>query len=232
MSDDRIIEQIKKLLALSDTSRGATIEEAATAAAKVQTLLFKHNLTMAEVQAVNSDDDGYEMTTTALRGVGREWRRTLLHVIAQANFCRSIGIIGAPWSKLIGKPCNIEIVEYLYAYLVREVWSCWKRRAKQFRKRSRARYCKGCVMAIAVTLEEQRRQDEDAGDTCRALVIRVDQALDAAKDRLAGPTVRHKPRKDRSRSKAIDVGYADGLAIEIRTGLESGAAAPLLEQAS
>lgn len=232
MTADRIIEKIKKLLALADTSRGATIEEAATAAAKAQALLFAHNLTMAQVHATGQDaaEDAIDMRQAELGGAGRGWRRLLLHHVAEANFCRTMAVRGASWNQLIGKPHNMDVAQYLYAYLVREVWSCWKRREKQFRKRSRARYCYGCVLAIAETLVEQRRRDEAASADSRALVVREDRDLAEAARRLAGPAKQVQAGYSKSRSRALEQGFVDGKQIEIRKGLAGRSKTPQLEQ--
>lgn len=227
VTTDKIIEQVKKLLALADTTRGATIEEAAAAAAKAQALLFKHNLTLAQVQEDVQEGDDYRLDTMDL-GARSEWRRILFNEIAVLNFCRTIVLTGTSWSNVIGKPHNIEIVQYLYRYLSREVWSCWTSRKKQFRKKSRARYCQGCVTGIVVTLRLQRRRNEEESEDSRALVLREDQGVEEAKQRLGGPTQKHKVRKER-RSKAHEAGYLDGRQVEICQGLPSGSGAPQLE---
>lgn len=230
MTTNRIIEQIKKLLTLADLSRGATIEEAAIAAAKAQGLLFKYNLTMAEVRATGVDvaEDAIDMRQAELGGAGRGWRRLLLHHVAEANFCRTMAVRGAAWNQLIGKPHNMDVAQYLYAYLVGEVWSCWKRREKQFRKRSRARYCYGCVLAIAETLVEQRRRDESASADSRALVVREDRDLAAAALRLAGPAKQSQAGYRKSRSRALEQGFMDGKQIQIRKGLIATPESPKL----
>lgn len=51
MKKESIISRIKKLLNLTE-DRGATTAEAATAAAKVQALLFEHNLDMSQCESV------------------------------------------------------------------------------------------------------------------------------------------------------------------------------------
>jgi hypothetical protein len=120
---DTILKRIQKLLALT-VERGATPEEAATAAAKAQALLFEHNLSMAQVEAVG-DIGGDEIfdyvldIAAAMRFVN--WRKALISAIAEYNFCTTIRLdakrisIGSHWqsNSHSGEPSGEAVFRWL-----------------------------------------------------------------------------------------------------------------------
>jgi len=165
---DSILARIKKLQALT-TERGATPEEAATAAAKAQALLFEYNLSQCDVDTKEqAGPDPYGRVETTLEGANRNtvtWRRTLLYTIAKHNFCTAITVPNQTKMIIIGKRSNVETVLYLNHILVREI----ERLAVEAGKTvltNRAAYmvsfCRGAVSTIHRRLQEQQRQSEQA----------------------------------------------------------------------
>lgn len=163
---DSILAKIKKLQALT-TDRGATPEEAATAAAKAQALLFEHNLSQCDVDTKEqAGPDPYGKVETSLEGANRNavtWRRTLLYTIAKHNFCTAITLPNQTKMIVIGKRSNVETVLYLNHILVREI----ERLAVEAGKTvltNRASYmtsfCRGAVSTIHKRLQEQQAESE------------------------------------------------------------------------
>lgn len=120
---DAMLVRIQKLMALTTSpSEG----EATAAAEMVQKLLFKYNLTMAQVDTAkqaNGQRDirtKYQNNTVSLgveRGQVANWRRDLMYQIARHNFCRSLQWAGQPRMQLIGQPHNVEAVIQMFDYL-------------------------------------------------------------------------------------------------------------------
>jgi len=112
-----IIELIRKCLALSTSSNE---HEAARAAAKAQELLFKYNLSMAEIEAsadaseekVKVTKDYTDLKTTKNQG---RWKMSLIHKIARHSFCDIISS-GRDRAIIIGQPHNIMAVQELYIW--------------------------------------------------------------------------------------------------------------------
>ena len=163
---DSILAKIKKLQALT-TDRGATPEEAATAAAKAQALLFEHNLSQCDVDTKEqAGPDPYGKVETTLEGANRNtvtWRRTLLYTIAKHNFCTAITLPNQTKMIVIGKRSNVETALYLNHILVREI----ERLAIEAGKTvlaNRAAYmvsfCRGAVSTIHKRLQEQQQESE------------------------------------------------------------------------
>ena len=127
---DSIIDRIKKLLRLSTSSN---VNEASNAAAKAQELIDRYKLDMAQVQVENPKEPGEQIEddTNGIPCGQRNitWHWHILSSLCDANTCRA-------WSnykfnrltnkthreyRLVGTKTNIEIVKYMYAYLVAEI---------------------------------------------------------------------------------------------------------------
>ena len=140
-TDERTINLLIKLKAMACDS--SSPEEAAVAAAKMQELLFKHKLTMIDVDtaARNEGDPIQKMNVMGEKEtIPVYWKVRLAAGIAQNNFCQCIynsasrikptpteedgykpGFMypGAIW--IIGRQSDIDAVHYIYKYLVKEV---------------------------------------------------------------------------------------------------------------
>jgi hypothetical protein len=186
---ESLLETIQKLQRLAD--RAGTPAEAANAAAKVQALLFKHNLTLAEVAAHEDQptNDYVDHPFTLSAGsfhIG--WHRRLVTTIAIHNFCRTIYTVGRSTVSIIGQPHNIAVVTHLYTYLARELTRqglvqmrthCAS--ALPARQGSWVRaFCLAAVHEIYYRLAAQRARDEQASAASTALVLVTDAKLEQA----------------------------------------------------
>ncbi|MFI0609893.1 MAG: DUF2786 domain-containing protein [Anaerolineae bacterium] len=168
---DSILSKIKKLQALT-TDRGATPEEAATAAAKAQALLFEHNLSQCDVDTKEqAGPDPYGKVETTLEGANRNtvtWRRTLLYTIAKHNFCTAITLPNQTKMIVIGKRSNVETVLYLNHILVREIERLAVEAGRTVLS-NRAAYmvsfCRGAVSTIHKRLQEQQQASTQQATT-------------------------------------------------------------------
>lgn len=240
---DSILSKIKKLQALT-TDRGATPEEAATAAAKAQALLFEHNLSQCDVDTKEqAGPDPYGKVETTLEGANRNtvtWRRTLLYTIAKHNFCTAITLPNQTKMIVIGKRSNVETVLYLNHILVREI----ERLAIEAGKTvltNRAAYmvsfCRGAVSTIHRRLQEQQQESErgatsttNARSTGNAVALRtMSQELNKAVTHFYPQGLR--TSTTRSRVGSMDGyrnGQAAGAGISMHRGIGSRSAAGYL----
>ena len=84
---DKILDRVKKLLALSTSSN---VNEAANAAAAAQRLMLEHRLTEADV----SDTQEGQMFELSMGAVGfaSRWKFVLVTAVARAFFCEAVGL--------------------------------------------------------------------------------------------------------------------------------------------
>lgn len=189
---DRIVERIKKLLALA-TSQNP--HEAALAAMKAQELLFRHNLSVAMVEAALEGGANADYVNDRFDSGGwMHWRRRLLAVVARNNFCRGVSYQGTREVGIVGEPHNVMVVKHLYAFLVREVLRLAEVGLKaertldeEERRAWKRSFYLGAVRTIAQRLIEQRERDINIDPNAAALVVRKDQELeDAYRDYFPG----------------------------------------------
>lgn len=218
----KIIEKIRRLLALSKSPNEF---EAAAAAAKAQDLLFKYNLSTADIDIAGKSEEEYGAAWFN-DGVNSRWRHMLLEAVASNSFCEAGRVIGRHGTyQILGKKSDIEIVTYLFNYLAETV----ERMAAQYRGKGLGRewlnaYRRGLVIGIAVTLRGQRLKSErEAGETSRALVISNIQKLEELKERFWA--MQHsKPHPEITERAAFYQGTRDGRQIPIHQALkEEGA---------
>lgn len=220
---EKILEKVRRLLALSKSSNEF---EAAAAAAKAQELLFKYKLEMNDVPSDDGRDapreafDRHFMVAENTAG----WRGTLLNVIALNNDCSVIKHSGGTGKlyAVIGQKSSFEVVEYLYAYLVAEIDRLAKTHFGKGHPDSwftSFRY--GCVNTLSKTLKRQREESVSSAKGM-ALVV-VNEAALKAKEHEFYPRLRHRGSHSIGNSSGYATGQRDGATIGIRQGVHSGA---------
>jgi hypothetical protein len=176
---ERILDKVQKLLALTE-ARGATPEEAASAAAKAQALLFEHHLTLAQVEANGHNGEkkeGYDKTYFVLNATkfSLSWHRCLLSGICKANFAKAIYGQGAKAS-IIGRKSDVEVIAYLYQYVSREIDRLADVTRQQEgvienKRRWKTSFCYGAAATVCQRLNETRATQAAATPASQALVV-------------------------------------------------------------
>jgi hypothetical protein len=156
---DSIMAQISKLINMRDHPSAST-GEAANAAAMVQKLLAKYNLTLSEIESRDkaarpeSEFGRHDFDMGVSQGYQMQWRSDIMWMVAQFNWCRAVRFAGTPgrarfnsetfkWERsaptnarmvLIGKAFNVRVCIELFEYLVTELdrlsRDAWKQYAK------------------------------------------------------------------------------------------------------
>lgn len=114
-----VIAKIQKLLALAGDNPNE--HEAAAAAAKAQALMLEHDLAQMDVEAnVDKRTAGItrEHHTLRERGKPGNWKIALYQAVGQTCDCWvTISNYGGTRASLIGRKQDVEVAEYLFAYL-------------------------------------------------------------------------------------------------------------------
>jgi len=135
---ERVIERVRKLLALS---RSSNPHEASAAAEKARELVEKYKLAQADIE-MKEEGAAIESHPYSQNVVG--WQRDLGFVLARSFFCRAIHTPrgkdtgGRCWLHFIGKPEDIATTLALFNFLRREL----KRLAKHAYETYRGRFIK------------------------------------------------------------------------------------------
>lgn len=152
---DKIIDKIKKCLALSASSNE---HEAAAGLRQAKKLMEAHGISDLDMQAAEAEERRAKSSVTAKPAA---WENTLAHRIADAFGCRLIFSPGywarrAEWM-FIGCGAAPEVAQYAFAVLLRQVKRARAehikdnlKRCKQATKTRRADlFCEGWVRAVA-----------------------------------------------------------------------------------
>lgn len=133
---NKVLQKIKDLLELSKNN--PSVEEAATAANLANELMLKYKITQFMVQSASgeksSQDEILDLNGTNgfLDKVGKYrslWKSNLAHYVAQINSCKAYSSLyrgddgkqQQAFLGIIGTEEDINVVKYLYFYLVAEI---------------------------------------------------------------------------------------------------------------
>ncbi len=215
MTENGIVETIKKLLALAESNY---VAEAATAAAKAAQLLHDHNLSIEELVLGSDHLEEYERKRIDYGG-RTFWRRDLLQSIARACNARSTYVPGTTRGSIVGRPHETEITIWTYGYLAREL----TRLAKAgYQNRAETRiststwyysFYAAAVQEVSSRLSDQRRHRGDSKS--QGLVLNRDALVEAAVERFI----------PRLKTPNVELGKLDYAAVS--AGREAGRTVPL-----
>ena len=188
---DKILDRIAKLMQMAD---GGTKHEAETAAKMAQSLLIKHNLSMADVDNQIGEDERaimdelFNMRDTWKKVEGN-WISSLYHVVAINNLCKIIIHGGGKWKNItvIGSKANVSMVNFICMQLIprlrdaeKQEWSWYN----GFDKRNvfKRGFFQGAVAGISNQLSMALQELQDADKNVKGLVLYNDKAVTEYRD--------------------------------------------------
>ncbi len=227
VNKDKHIEKILKLMALQkDAQALGSLSEAANAAAKVQALLLKHNLSLEEIEVSKKADIIEKNLKTSSVGWNKRKGSAIIDLysfVARANFCKAlygrnsedIGI------RLIGEPHNIACVEFFVIQILESISilhkKAWKNYDGHLKKNKFFRsFYTGACDAICVKIEKERRKAEEQVDI-QALVLVKDAKLTEYLKNVKSKSVN---RRNQEHNDGYVRGYKDGEGIYIKKGID------------
>ncbi len=220
MEQSPIIEKIKKLLALANSSNE---HEAALAASHVQRLLSEHNLAMADIEAAHKPDKADKVETTVAKTLPK-WLRHLSAGVSTAFDCQAIHHPATGKMTFIGVGADAQIAAYTFAYLdrtVRRLCGAYMKQnvgntlAGRHRELMRQSYYLGAVSTITTRLREQKLQTPV---TTGALVPVKEGLIRQAMSEIGTIRTMHS-RRSYVNSDAYSSGQTDGRQVGIHHGI-------------
>jgi hypothetical protein len=232
-----ILSKLQKLLTLRDVSNvQAEIENAA---ARIQEILLKYNLTMADISSKdpkkketmgrgNFHLDGLQKKTEA------NWVFNFLSVICEHNLCAAVLTYSPTKGKhrgtvnIIGTHFNIEMVKFLASQLIPRIKNACKTAWKEFADKVDEKentfkrgFYRGCVLGIHYKLQAQEEQLKRENSNMGLMVIKNWGEVIKAKDEIFGNNLKENKagQSGRKQSDSILIGYKAGQDMEINKGL-------------
>jgi len=186
-SQSKVLDLIRKLMALTESPNE---HEAARAAEKVQELLFKYKLTMAEVEAHKKDTTGpriieIEADTLSKKNWGR-WKPQLAWAVARYNFATGFHNPYRGKFIFIGQETEATVAKELYEWLVIQIEDAARRAVLNYRGYSRIptyrrSFFTGVVATVRSRLHDQWRSLQGQSEQSTALVVHSKAMLDQYK---------------------------------------------------
>jgi hypothetical protein len=234
---EKIIDRVKKLLALGESDNP---NESAAAMAAAQRLMTEHAIEQAMLDTTEEKDDeqvvDFSDREDALNQDKRyvNWKGQLAVTLSDANGChcwRNQGRL-----HLVGRPSDVATVRYFFAYCVREIDRLVKLQGRGHGRTWMNNYRHGVVDAIRIKVRAEKKdlvEEMRSKATGMSLVV-VNNAIAKVEERAklsADHATRiHKLRKARSSysrldRSARDKGRQDGRNINLSSGKGLGAGA-------
>ena len=215
-----IIEKIKKLLALANSSNE---HEAALAAGHAQRLLSEHNLAMADIEASHKPDKADKVETTAAKTLPK-WLRHLSSGVSAAFDCQAVHHPSTGKMTFIGVGADVQVAAYTFTYLDRILRKLCGNYMKghaggttvnRHRELMRQSYYLGAVSTITTRLREQKVQTPV---TTGALVPVKEGLIRQAMSEIANLRTMHS-RRSYINTEAYSRGQTDGGQVGIHHGI-------------
>lgn len=138
-ASENILERVRRLLALAESSN---VHEAAAAAAKAQELMTKHRIEQAELEVGAVAEEPILVEDLAAAGRSRQpWRELVANALAECNGCdvyaRRVRAGRRKWNHslhIVGSARSSSLVRYMFAYLTREVLRLGEEEARNLRE--------------------------------------------------------------------------------------------------
>lgn len=209
--DSKIIERVRRLLALSKSDN---VHEAGAAAAKAQALMTEHRIAMADV-AISENAVVEPIDTTIIDSSGKRivWKHVLADSLGTANSAIMFTSFNRDTQrseyKVVGTPSAAQTVQYLYAYLVREI----ERLCAAEKAANGAAWANSFKLGAASEVGKRLTAAADAAKAAAkgaghgAALVRIDDDLARARRSLAASGLR--TRTERPRMSSSD-GFASG----------------------
>jgi hypothetical protein len=193
MDKDSIIEKIRALRNLAQ-NKAATVEEAATAARLAELLIQKH--AFAEADLEGAAPEGIVNDDNCLTDWGERqnvWQNILISALGKAYNC---GIVfkhnksGSPGLYAIGRPSDVELLRYQFAFFVVELTRLAHHLAPSTLKRGEGKrwhnsFYRGGVNAITESLKAVKQEARgQATSSALAVVDKHMNAIEALKSKL------------------------------------------------
>lgn len=220
MTRERVIEKVRKLLALSSSSNQ---HEAALAAAHAQRLLAEHNLSMSELEL--QEEGAGEVAIEVAKTVPK-WLASLFATVANGFDCFPIVTTSDSCSRLrfigVGEDpavacCTLQFLmqelRRLATVYLRSSEAAQGRLSAADRQRVRTSYLLGGAQGVRQALMAQKAQTPT---TSTALVPVKDALIKQYRDQQIGAIRMQRRRRSTVLAAAFQQGKSDGATLQIR----------------
>lgn len=174
--NERVIDLIRKCLALG---KSPNEHEAALAMEKAQELLEKYNLSMRDIEGEAQTKISNMLNFSISIGTS-EWKRYLIHYVAEANFCKIL--ISGKDIHILGRDTNVTAVLVMSSWIVSQLesmaWFETHTSSTSSKLRWRNSFLQGAIDRIRERLQEGRKQRTSVDPNLKALVVDLSREVE------------------------------------------------------
>jgi hypothetical protein len=208
-----VISKVQKLLALSNSSNA---NEAANAAAAANKLIDEYRLSESDITTESGEPDPLIEDDSPIYETGRVtlWKNVLIHVLTThygvANYNDAYFPEGRQVSrfKLIGRASDIQIVRYMFTWLIAECQRLANLQVKGQGRVAVASYCTGFVSGISTQLQASRQEVQKTATS--EAIIKLDSRLQESRNFMYNKYTDMKKSKYQSHSQFNSQAFAAG----------------------
>ena len=229
-SQSDILDKIRKLLRLADTSRGATENEAKVAMAKAQELMTRHNIDSALLRMERGESGGESFTVD--KG-NLDLPKTLnpadLMILSLLQSHFNVKTILMPSGKgtpvdIIGAPADIDFAIFAFNYLRQTFFRCWNEFKRTHANPDKASYYRGLRDGLNTELKSAKQRAEqsyaaDQRQTYGLVVVDQTAAITRFVEENYGKLRNRNTRARRVDSGSYFAGETKGRTIQINRPL-------------
>lgn len=227
---ESIVDRIRKLRVLANDPN--SLEEATTAAKLVEQLIQKYQVDEAELIFQEGETETPKLDDEPVETFGKRqnvWKNVLSLQLAKLYNCTTVfqrksGSLGL---YIIGRPSDIEIVKYNYAYLSLQITRLAEKLQPDNLFRGAAKgwrnsFYLGAVDSILATMEQEKQVSREQA-TSNALVV-IDRHYNEtmALQKKLFPSASEHGFNSRVDGNAYNVGYEAGKGLQSKPSLPGG----------
>lgn len=177
---EKIIERVRKLLRLKESATQIGSEgEAHAPASAVHRLLLEYNLSLHDIGAENPQNRmaaGESGRISYKDAAGNIWKRDLMRVLCDYNYCRMLLYTGTTYMVVIGTEENAATVIVLFDYLRKTFKRLSEEKYTEYAKGRRGywrtvkgkknyirSYLEGCMPGLRIQLEKLAQAPQEKG---------------------------------------------------------------------
>jgi hypothetical protein len=231
MNHDAILDKVRKLLRLADTSRGATEHEAKVALAKAHELMTRHNIDSAMLRMEREAAGGGAGFTVNSSKV--DLPKTLnpadllILSLLQSHFnVRVILLHGHKQTPvdIIGTPTEVEYAVFVFHFLRETFFRCWNEFKRSTSSPDRKSYYRGLHDGLKAELNAAKRRAEesysaDQRGKYELMIVDAKAIIDRHIADQYGKLRNRKARNSRVDGESYVAGKAKGATIRINRPL-------------
>ncbi len=220
--DTKLIEKIKKLLALSESSNK---HEAELSMLKAQELLAKHKLSLKEVREFNIADNAIKENITKISFTKAKWKANLARLIADNFGCELY--FKTKYSHTItylGREEDITVCNIVLEYAIDCIDSAVKRIKYEYVKYGYSTrglendYAIGFINGLHEKFEAQKKANQEWG----LVLVKDQEVIDAYKQIKFRKRKVNTSTQFQGHSKAYEKGHEDGEKFSISDKITEG----------